>query len=49
VADGYLFTVLGWSKYVKFDLSPWPTLGAYLGRIAARPAVQQALREEGLI
>lgn len=49
VADGYLFTVLGWSKYVKFDLAPWPKLGAYLGRIAARPAVQQALKEEGLI
>jgi glutathione S-transferase len=49
VADGYLFTVLGWGKYVKFDLAPWPKLGEYLGRIAARPAVQQALKEEGLI
>lgn len=49
VADAYLFTVLGWSKYVDFDLSPWPTLTAYLGRVAARPAVQAALAAEGLI
>jgi glutathione S-transferase len=49
VADAYLFTVAGWAKWVKFDLSPWPTLGAYLGRVAARPAVQAALKAEGLI
>jgi len=49
VADAYLFTVAGWAKWVKFDLSPWPTLGAYLARVAARPAVQAALKAEGLI
>lgn len=49
VADAYLFTVLGWAKYVNVDLSPWPGLGAYLGRVAARPAVQAALAAEGLI
>lgn len=49
VADAYLFTVLGWSRYVNVDLSPWPGLGAYLGRVAARPAVQAALAAEGLI
>jgi glutathione S-transferase len=49
VADPYLFTVLGWAKYVNVDLSPWPGLGAYLGRVAARPAVQAALAAEGLI
>ena len=49
VADAYLFTVLNWAKWVKLDLSPWPALGAYLARIAARPAVQQALKKEGLI
>jgi glutathione S-transferase len=49
VADAYLFTVLGWSKYVDLDLAPWPTLTAYLGRVAARPAVQAALAAEGLI
>lgn len=49
MADAYLFTVLGWAKYVNVDLSPWPGLGAYLGRVAARPAVQAALAAEGLI
>ena len=49
VADGYLFTVLGWCRHLDFDLSPWPALGAFLGRVAARPAVQQALGEEGLL
>jgi len=49
VADGYLFTILGWSPHLKFDLSRWPALGAYLGRIGERPAVLQALKEEGLI
>lgn len=49
VADAYLFTVLGWTDVVKLSLDEWPVLQAYRGRIAARPAVQQALREEGLI
>jgi glutathione S-transferase len=49
VADAYLFTVLSWSRYVKFDLSPWPSVVAYLERIAARPAVHAAMVAEGLI
>ncbi len=49
VADAYLFTVLGWGKYVGIDLAPWPVLTAYLGRVGARPAVQAALAAEGLI
>ncbi|MED5525254.1 MAG: glutathione transferase GstA [Pseudomonadota bacterium] len=49
VADAYLFTVLSWAQVVNFSLDPWPTLQAYLGRIAERPAVQRALKAEGLI
>ncbi len=49
VADAYLFTVASWSGFVGFDLSDWPVLQAYLARVAARPAVQQALRDEGLL
>jgi len=49
VADGYLFTILGWAGFVQFDLSPWPVLASYTERVAARPAVQQALRAEGLV
>ena len=48
LADAYLFTVLGWARWVALDLSPWPVLTAYLERVAARPAVQAALRAEGL-
>ena len=49
VADAYLFTVVNWTNFVKIDLSPWPTLTAFHQRVMARPAVQTALREEGLI
>lgn len=49
VADAYLFTVLSWAPHLKLDLSPWPALGGYLGRIGNRPAVQQALAAEGLL
>lgn len=48
VADAYLFTVVGWTKVVKIDISAWTNLKAYLGRVAARPAVQAALKAEGL-
>jgi glutathione S-transferase len=49
VADAYLFTLLGWTGKVGIDLKTWPALAAYHGRIAQRPKVQQALREEGLL
>ena len=49
VADAYLFTVSNWAGFVKFDLSAYPLLQAFQGRVAARPAVQQALRNEGLL
>jgi len=49
VADAYLFTVLGWAGVVQFDLSPWPVLDSYRQRVGGRPAVQQALRAEGLL
>lgn len=48
VADAYLFTVLNWSKFIKLDLGAWPVLVAYQARVAARPAVQAALKAEGL-
>lgn len=48
VADCYLFTILRWAKPAHIDLSPWPRLGGYLDLIASRPAVQEALRTEGL-
>jgi glutathione S-transferase len=49
VADAYLFTILSWTSHVGIDLGKWPVLSAYHSRIAQRPKVQQALREEGLL
>ena len=49
VADAYLFTVASWGQYVGIDVKQWPRLAAYLGRVAARPAVQAALQAEGLL
>ena len=49
VADAYLFTVANWANFVKLDLSAFPNLLAYQKRIAERPAVQAALRAEGLV
>ncbi len=46
VADGYLFTVLGWSKWVDVDLTKWPGLAGFMDRVAARPRVQAALAAE---
>jgi glutathione S-transferase len=49
VADAYLFTVTNWARVIKLDLSEFPALMAYQQRIAERPAVQDAMRAEGLI
>ncbi|MEK6669066.1 glutathione transferase GstA [uncultured Aquabacterium sp.] len=49
VADAYLFTVTSWAKFIHFDLSAFPQLQAFQTRMAARPAVQRALKAEGLI
>jgi len=49
VADGYLFTVLGWAPHVGFDLGKWPVIQQYAGRIGQRPKVVEALQAEGLV
>jgi glutathione S-transferase len=49
VADAYLFVVMNWSNVVGFDLGPFPKIKEYMARIAARPAVQAALKAEGLL
>ena len=49
VPDAYCFVVTSWSKYKDIDLARWPNLNAYIGRIAARPRVQEAMKAEGLI
>jgi glutathione S-transferase len=49
VADGYLFVVAGWGQHVGIDITTLPHLSAFMARVGARPAVQAALRAEGLI
>lgn len=49
VADGYLFTVAGWGKYVGIDIAGLARLGSFMERVSARPAVQAALKAEGLL
>ena len=49
VADAYLFTVTGWPQHVGLDISGLRHLAAYRERIAARPAVQAAMKAEGLL
>lgn len=49
VADCYFGTVLSWCQYAKLDLSPWPAIGAYAGRVMSRPAVLETLKAEGLM
>ena len=49
VADAYLFTVSNWAKPMNIDLSAYPNLVAYRDRVAGRPAVQEAMKAEGLL
>jgi glutathione S-transferase len=48
VADAYAFTIVNWANFLTLPLTPYANLKAYLARIAARPAVREALHAEGL-
>ena len=48
VADAYLYTVATWTRPTNIGLDAWPNLAAYVERVAKRPAVQDALKAEGL-
>ena len=49
VADGYLYTVTRWTVPMNIDISALTNLTAHQQRITARPAVQEALKLEGLL
>lgn len=49
VADAYLFTVVNWTNFHGLSLEAYPNLAAFMGRVAARPKVQEALQAEGLL
>lgn len=48
-ADAYLFVVLGWTKFIRLDITDLSHLQAFITRVAARPAVREALKAEGLL
>jgi glutathione S-transferase len=49
VADPYLFTVTNWAAPTGVDISGLANLAAFRERMAARPAVQAAMKHEGLL
>ncbi len=49
VADPYLFNVTNWAPLVKVDISGFANLATFRAHMAQRPAVQTAMRAEGLI
>jgi glutathione S-transferase len=50
VCDAYLFTCFSWSSMIGFDTAgKWPNIAAWNSRVYARPAVQKAMKSEGLL
>jgi glutathione S-transferase len=49
VADAYLFVVVNWSRAMHVDLTAFPNLQAFQQRVVHRPAVQAAMKVEGLV
>lgn len=48
IADAYAFVVTNWANFTGIALSRWPSLSAYVARVAGRPSVQKVLKAEGL-
>lgn len=48
VADAYLFVTVLWTDFVKVDISGLKDVAAFKKRMQADPAVQKALKDEGL-
>jgi glutathione S-transferase len=49
VADGYLYAVTRWGGKLGVEISHLPHLKAFMDRVTSRPAVQEALKAEGLL
>ena len=49
MVDAYGFTIINWANFKDIDLSRWSNISAYMGRVAARPKVHEALKAEGLV
>ena len=49
VADAYLYVMTRWAKALHLDLSGLEALETWYNRVTERPAVQAALKAEGLV
>lgn len=49
IADAYLFTILGWTKWVKISTLEHKNITSYMKRVFDRPAVQSVLKKENLL
>jgi glutathione S-transferase len=49
VPDAYFFAVTRWAQPMQVDLSRFANVQAHHARVAARPAVQEAMQLEGLL
>lgn len=49
IADAYLFTILGWTKWLDVRNSDYPHITAYMKRVFERPAVQSVLKKDDLL
>jgi glutathione S-transferase len=49
VPDAYLFTVTNWAKPVGVDITDLSNVQAFMARMVTRPAVQAAMKAEGLL
>jgi glutathione S-transferase len=44
--DAYVFVMISWGKYFKFDITEWPHLSRYFTELQQRKSIQQSLQEE---
>jgi glutathione S-transferase len=47
--DAYIFTILNWTKFLNIDMTKWTNLNSFMDRVYKRPAVQSAMKLEGIL
>ena len=44
--DAYVFVVMQWALYFKFDLTKWENISRYLNELRHRKSIQESLKQE---